>query len=69
MLSFLFLKYLSTNYEESAKKELGRDYPSDTPPDKMSKLRVKPPLEQWYKSKTRTTWWISKSKCAEKCIM
>ncbi|MCF8359159.1 MAG: type I restriction-modification system subunit M [Prolixibacteraceae bacterium] len=49
MLSFLFLKYLSTNYEESAKKELGRDYPSDTPPDEMSKLRVKPPLELWYK--------------------
>ena len=27
MLSFLFLRYLSSNYEESAKKELGRDYP------------------------------------------
>ena len=27
MLSFLFLRYLSDNYEESAKKELGRDYP------------------------------------------
>ena len=27
MLSFLFLKYLSSNYEESAKKELGSDYP------------------------------------------
>ena len=27
MLSFLFLRYLSFNYEESAKKELGRDYP------------------------------------------
>ena len=26
MLSFLFLRYLSHNYEESAKKELGRDY-------------------------------------------
>jgi type I restriction enzyme M protein len=49
MLSFLFLKYLSTNYEESAKKELGRDYPDDTPPDVMSKLKVKPPLEKWYK--------------------
>ena len=44
MLSFLFLKYLSTNYEESAKKELGRDYPSDKTPDEMSKLKVKPPL-------------------------
>lgn len=27
MLSFLFLRYLSYNYEESAKKELGSDYP------------------------------------------
>ncbi len=27
MLSFLFLRYLSANYEASAKKELGRDYP------------------------------------------
>jgi type I restriction enzyme M protein len=27
MLSFLFLRYLSGNYEESAKKELGVDYP------------------------------------------
>ncbi len=49
MLSFLFLKYLSTNYEESAKKELGRDYPADTPPDITSKLKIKPPLEKWYK--------------------
>jgi type I restriction enzyme M protein len=29
MLSFLFLRYLSYNYEESAKKELGKDYPSE----------------------------------------
>ncbi|WP_268124740.1 type I restriction-modification system subunit M [Roseivirga pacifica] len=28
MLSFLFLRYLSSNYEESAKKELGSDYPA-----------------------------------------
>jgi len=27
MLSFLFLRYLSDNYEASAQKELGRDYP------------------------------------------
>ena len=27
MLSFLFMRYLSHNYEESAKKELGSDYP------------------------------------------
>lgn len=28
MLAFLFLRYLSDNYEQSAKKELGRDYPA-----------------------------------------
>lgn len=27
MLSFLFLRYLSHNYEEAASKELGSDYP------------------------------------------
>ena len=30
MLSFLFLRYLSDNYEIAAKKELGRDYPSES---------------------------------------
>jgi type I restriction enzyme M protein len=30
MLSFLFLRYLSDNYEAAAKRELGRDYPSET---------------------------------------
>lgn len=30
MLSFLFLRYLSDNYETAAKKELGPDYPSET---------------------------------------
>ena len=29
MLSFLFLRYLSTNYEAAAKRELGGDYPSE----------------------------------------
>lgn len=29
MLSFLFLRYLSGNYEEAAKKELGKDYPTE----------------------------------------
>jgi type I restriction enzyme M protein len=28
MLSFLFLRYLSDNYEAAAKKELGKDYPA-----------------------------------------
>jgi type I restriction enzyme M protein len=49
MLSFLFLRYLSYNYEGSAKKELGKDYPDNTPLDVMSKLKVHTPLEIWYK--------------------
>ncbi|MGY5849199.1 type I restriction-modification system subunit M [Salegentibacter sp. F14] len=48
MLSFLFLRYLSHNYEESAKKELGRDYPDNTPEDVLKKLGVNNPLEIWY---------------------
>lgn len=53
MLSFLFLRYLSYNYEESAKKELGKDYPDDTPKDVMSKLKVNTPLEIWYKENSK----------------
>ncbi len=49
MLSFLFLRYLSYNYEESAKKELGKDYPDNTLLGVMSKLKVHTPLEIWYK--------------------
>jgi type I restriction enzyme M protein len=41
MLSFLFLRYLSYNYEESAKKELGSDYP--TLPEKDTRT----PLSVW----------------------
>ena len=33
MLSFLFLRYLSDNYEIAAKKELGKDYPGNSKPD------------------------------------
>lgn len=49
MLSFLFLRYLSHNYEAAAKKELGRDYPDDRPESAMRKLKVKTALEIWYK--------------------
>jgi len=28
MLSFVFLRYLSENYETGAKKQLGKDYPT-----------------------------------------
>ena len=49
MLSFLFLRYLSHNYEEAAKKELGKDYPSSTSKEVKADFVVPPPLEIWYK--------------------
>jgi type I restriction enzyme M protein len=47
MLSFLFLRYLSDNYETAAKKELGNDYP-ETARDVMKKLKVTSALQIWY---------------------
>lgn len=41
MLSLLFLRYLSDNYQAAAKKELGKDYPA--PNGSIT------PLEKWYK--------------------
>jgi type I restriction enzyme M protein len=49
MLSFLFLRYLSFNYEEAAKKELGKDYPPSPSKDLRADFLVPPPLEIWYK--------------------
>lgn len=49
MLSFLFLRYLSFNYEEAAKKELGKDYPTSPSKDLRADFMVPPPLELWYK--------------------
>jgi len=43
MLSFLFLRYLSDNYEASSEKELGKDYPKLDSNDRRS------PLAVWYK--------------------
>ena len=48
MLSFLFLRYLSFNYEESAKKELGKDYPPSPSKETKPDFIVPPPLEIWY---------------------
>lgn len=42
MLSFLFLRYLSDNYELAAKKELGSDYPVLEEGDRRA------PLSLWY---------------------
>lgn len=50
MLSFLFLRYLSFNYEEAAKKELGKDYPPSRSKDKRFDYTVPPPLEEWYEN-------------------
>ncbi len=42
MLSFLFLRYLSDNYETAAKKELGADYPAQIDSS------VSTPLQRWF---------------------
>ncbi|MDO9451801.1 MAG: type I restriction-modification system subunit M [Stagnimonas sp.] len=42
MLSFLFLRYLSDNYEAAAKRELGKDYPTPDDGDRRA------PLATWY---------------------
>ena len=42
MLSFLFLRYLSDNYETAARKELGPDYP------KLAADDTRVPLALWY---------------------
>lgn len=47
MLSFLFLRYLSDNYEIAAEKELGNDYP-EVSEDILSKLGSATPLQIWY---------------------
>lgn len=44
MLSFLFLRYLSDNYEKAVKKELGSDYPVLEEEDKRT------PLTVWYEA-------------------
>jgi len=44
MLSFLFLRYLSDNYEGSVKKELGSDYPELEVED------MRTPLSVWYEA-------------------
>jgi type I restriction enzyme M protein len=47
MLAFLFLRYLSDNYEAAAKKELGPDYP-DISADVLKQTGVSTPLQAWY---------------------
>ena len=47
MLSFLFLRYLSDNYEAAAKRELGPDYP-DLSDDVLERSGASTPLQAWY---------------------
>ena len=49
MLAFLFLRYLSDNYEAAAKKELGPDYPT-LPAEALRTSGVATPLQLWYES-------------------
>jgi type I restriction enzyme M protein len=44
MLSFIFLRYLSYNYEEATKRELGSDYPKVADDEKRT------PLSLWYEA-------------------
>ena len=46
MLSFLFLRYLSDNYEAAAKKELGTDFPDNRDQPNTT------PLQLWYDNNT-----------------
>jgi type I restriction enzyme M protein len=47
MLAFLFLRYLSDNYEAAAAKELGDDYP-EVASDVLHNLGATTPLQVWY---------------------
>ena len=49
MLSFLFLRYLSDNYEAAAKKELGQDYPN-LAAAALEESGATTPLAVWYEA-------------------
>ncbi|MFU3493291.1 type I restriction-modification system subunit M [Pseudomonas aeruginosa] len=49
MLAFLFLRYLSDNYEAAAQKELGADYP------KLAEGERRAPLADWYENNADDT--------------
>lgn len=60
MLSFLFWKYLSDNYLKAAKKELGADYPDNTPEDIMQQLKAATYLQVWYNENSNDTFLFEK---------
>jgi len=47
MLSFLFLRYLSDNYEAVAKQELGQDY-YEISSEELRVQKISSPLAYWY---------------------
>ena len=49
MLAFLFLRYLSDNYEAAAQKELGAEYPESIDSS------VSTPLQLWYEGNLEDT--------------
>jgi type I restriction enzyme M protein len=62
MLSFLFLRYLSDNYEDGGEKELGSDYPKLLADDQTAF-----PLS-FGTQNNRMTSQLLRSRCAAKCI-
>lgn len=65
MLSFLFLRYLSDNYEAAVKKELGKEYPVLDKDDKRSALAIwykanKPDIEEFEKLMRRKVHYVIK---------
>jgi len=54
MLAFLFLRYLSDNYEAAATKELGSEYP-EVADDVLHKLGANSPLQLWYEENLEDT--------------
>lgn len=60
MLSFLFWKYLSDNFLKAAKKELGADYPDNTPEDVMQQLKAATYLQVWYNENPNDTFLFEK---------
>ncbi|WP_439826072.1 type I restriction-modification system subunit M N-terminal domain-containing protein, partial [Aeromonas caviae] len=65
MLSFLFLRYLSDNYEQAAKKELGADYPQCEPDEELEELKIVNQHRKMTRVQrpklTRVSWLISSS--------
>ena len=67
MLSFLFLRYLSYNYEEASKKELGKDYPKGE--EKKVLIydeEVKKEIEVTFEISPLTIWYRNNTNRSEK---